>query len=252
MMMIMAVMVAMIVTVIMAVVMRVIVAAAAGIAMRMIMRMVMMPVMLVTMMVVAMAMRMILRHIVGAAFRLERRLKRRHLGAERLEQFLGRRLAQCADAVRQQLHGDVAVAEMPGDTRQRRDIGGARLEQRLRFGDDLDMAAVIERDDIVGAQPALEGECKRLPLHRGDAERAAGALGMIEQHAVGRGQATGIVSGEDIGGARHGGSFGRGQLSRDGRSPSAGVAGLGSAAGAASPSSGATGRPATAAFASLR
>lgn len=206
MMMTVAMMVAMVVRIamIVRVIMRMIVAAAAGAAVRMTMSMVTMGMMLMTVMFVAMVVIVARRHLIGAAFRLERRFQRRHPGAERLEQFLGRRLAQRADAIRQQLHGDMAVAEMPGDTRQRGDVGGPRLEQRFRFGDDLDMAAVVERDDVVMTQPALEREGERLPLHGGDAERAAGALAVIEQHAVGRCQTAGIVSGNDVGRARHG------------------------------------------------
>lgn len=183
------------VAVIVCMIMRMIVAAAAGLIMSMIV-VIIVPVVRMTMMRV---------HLVGAAFRLERRVDHRHLGAERLEQFFGRRRAQRAHAVRQQLHGDVAIAEMPGDARQRRNIGGPRFDQRFRFGDDLDEAAVVERDDVVVPQPVLEVDVNRLALDAGDAERAGGALGMIEQYTIGGGQTTRGMSGDDAGGARHDG-----------------------------------------------
>lgn len=93
---------------------------------------------------------------------------------------------------------------MPGNARQRRDVGGARLKERLRPGDDLDMAAVVERDDVVMTQPALKGEVERLPFHGNNAERTAGALAVVEQHTVGGGKAACVVSGNDGGRARHG------------------------------------------------
>src|SRR3569833_1469738 len=125
--------------------------AAAGMVvmmMRVIMMMVMMRMIVMLMPVMGMIMMRV--DFVGAAFRLERRLDHRYLGAERLQELLSRRRTQRAHAVRHELHRDVAIAEMPGDARQRRHIGGPRFEQRFRFGDDLDKAAVVERDDVVG------------------------------------------------------------------------------------------------------
>lgn len=142
---------------------------------------------------------------------------------------------------------------MPGDARQRRDVGGARLEERLWLGDDLDMAAIVERNDVVMAQPALESEVESLPLHGDDAERTAGALAVVEQHTVGRGKAACVVSGNDGGCARHGRiCFRNGQLSRAGRSPSAGVVEPGSASGAASDAAAEVAGVPAAASASLR
>ena len=182
-----------------------IMAAAAGMVVRMVVRMVMMMVVAVMRVIMIMIMIVIVMrvHVVGAAFRLERRVDRRDLGAERLQQLLGRRRAQRAHAVRQELHGDVAIAEMPGNARQCRDVGSPRLEQRLGLGDYLDKAAVVEGDDIVVPQPILEIDVNRLALDAGDAERAGGALSMIQQHAVGGGQTARGMSGDDAGGARH-------------------------------------------------
>ncbi len=67
--------------------------------------------------------------------------------------FTPRRIALRANAVRQKLHRDVAVAKMPGDPGQRADIGGARLDQGLRGRDHFDQAAIVEHQQIVGAQP---------------------------------------------------------------------------------------------------
>ena len=67
----------------------------------------------------------------------------------------------------------MAVAEMPGEPRQRRKVGGARLDQRLGLGHHLDQRAVVQHQRVVGAQP-----------HRlGEVELDAGSLG-AEQEAL--------------------------------------------------------------------
>jgi hypothetical protein len=52
----------------------------------------------------------------------------------------------------------MAVAEMPGQPRQSSKIGGARLDQWLGLGDNLDDPAILEHKGIVGAQPHGLGE----------------------------------------------------------------------------------------------
>ena len=52
----------------------------------------------------------------------------------------------------------MAVAEMPGEPRERGKIGGARLDQRLGLGHDLDQLAVVEHQRVVGAQPHRLGQ----------------------------------------------------------------------------------------------
>lgn len=142
---------------------------------------------------------------------------------------------------------------MPGDPRQRRYIGGARLDERIRLGDDLDVIAIVEGDDVIGPQASLESDVEGLPLHGGDTKRATSTLGVIEQHAVDRSKTAGVVSCNDVGRTRHGRiGFRDGQLSRAGRLSSAGLVGPGSATGAPPASADAVDGAAAAACASLR
>jgi len=151
-------------------IMRVIVAAAARIAVRMIMSVI---VRMIVRVVVAMIMMVIMRlRIVGAAFGLERRVDRDHLGAERCEQFFDRRIALHPQPLLQDLHRHMPVAEMPGEPRQRRKVGGARLDQRFGLSDDLDQRAVIEHQRVIGAKPYVFGEIE-LDAGAFDAEREA-------------------------------------------------------------------------------
>ena len=109
---------------------------------------------------------------VGAAFRLERRVDRNELRAEALQQRLDRRIALEPQPPLQHLHRHVTVAEMPGQPRQRRKVGGARLDQRLGLGHHLDQAAVVEHQRVVGAKPHRLGEIE-LDAGAFDAEQEA-------------------------------------------------------------------------------
>ena len=90
------------------------------------------------------------------------------------------------DAVGQHLHRHVAVAEMPGKPRERVEIGGARLDQRLRRGDDLDQRAILEHQAIVGIKPRrrVQVDVDRDALDGGDADLAGAALGVVENDGV--------------------------------------------------------------------
>ena len=88
------------------------------------------------------------------------------------QQRLDRRIALEPQPPLQHLHRHMPVAEMPGEPRQRRQIGGARLDQRLGLGHDLDEGAVIEHQRVVGAQPHRLGEIE-LDAGAFDAEQKA-------------------------------------------------------------------------------
>jgi hypothetical protein len=92
------------------------------------------------------------RRRVGAALGLEWRVDISKLGAEAFQQGLDRRIAAQPQPSFQNLHRHMTVAEVPGEPRQRGKVGGPRLDQRFGFGDDLDDAAVVEHQGIVGAQ----------------------------------------------------------------------------------------------------
>ena len=125
------------------------------------------------------------RRLIGAAFRLERRFDGSDLGAEALEQRLDRFIALEAQLAFHDLHRHVAVAEVPGEPRQRREVCGAHLDQRLGLRHYLHQSASFQQQRIVGSQPhhfrkveldagALNAEQKplqRLPLRMRKDER---------------------------------------------------------------------------------
>ena len=107
--------------------------------------MIVLVIVVVTMMVVTVAVvRMImivtvrLGGLVSAAFGLERRVDQRDLGAQALQQRFDRRIAREPQPPLQYLHRHMAVAKMPGETRERGKIRGPNLDQRFGFGNDFD------------------------------------------------------------------------------------------------------------------
>src|SRR6266849_6541730 len=112
--------------------------------------------MAMAMIIVLMPMMMVIAMIVlmrtGAIVGLERR---RHLDALkpmlRHQRFDLRPLLQ-PDAVGQNLHRNMAIAECQDEARDRREILGPHLDHRLDVGYDLCEPAVVEHQEIVGAQ----------------------------------------------------------------------------------------------------
>jgi len=145
----------MIVAMVMGMIVTVIVAAAARIAVLVIVRVMSMIMRMIVMVVVMMIVRL---RVVSSAFGLERRVDRDHLGAERRKQLFNRRIALHPQPLLQDLHRHMPVAEMPGEPRQRRKVGGAGLDQRFGLSDDLDQRAVIEHQRVIGAKPHVFGE----------------------------------------------------------------------------------------------
>ena len=167
---------------------------------------VMVTVSVVVLVIMVMVVRFTGRRRVGSAFRLERRLDRDDLGAKPLQQCLDRRVRPQPQPLFQDLHRHVAVAEVPGKPRQRREIDRPCLNERLGLGHHLDQAAVVEHQRIVGAKPhrlrkvkldagALGAEQKallRLALRKRQDQR----IDDCAAFAIGRR--------ENAGGARHG------------------------------------------------
>src|SRR5271155_2974683 len=81
---------------------------------------------------------------VGAAFRVERRFDRDDLRAQAPRHLLDHRIPANAQALLQEFGRQMTIAEMPGDARQRRRVGGANFRQRLGSGDDFDDAPIVE------------------------------------------------------------------------------------------------------------
>ncbi|HEY1540903.1 MAG TPA: hypothetical protein VGG01_00710 [Xanthobacteraceae bacterium] len=139
------------------------------------------------------------------AIRLERRGERRQLRGGAGEQRLDLSIRAQAQPVGEDLRGHVPVTELPRDASERRRISNACLDQRFRIRHDVDQAAVIEHQRIVG------GERRRL----GEIELDAGAFAGEEETLLGlalvetedeRVSGTGgprLARSQDIGGARH-------------------------------------------------
>jgi hypothetical protein len=125
----------------------------------MIMVMMVMVMVIVAMVVVGMAvMLMTGGGLVGAAFGLERRFDRGNLGAQAFEQRFDCRISLQSQPAFQHLHRHMAVAEMPGEPRQRGQVGGAHLDQRFGLGHHLDQGAIVEQQRIIGAKPHWLGQ----------------------------------------------------------------------------------------------
>ena len=109
---------------------------------------------------------------ISAALRLEGRLDDRHFRTKAFKQCLDRRIALEPQSPLQDLDRHVAVAEVPGEPRQSRKIGGAGLDQRFGLSYDLDQPSGVEHQRIVGAQPHRLREIK-LDAGAFDAEHEA-------------------------------------------------------------------------------
>ena len=143
------------------------------------------------------------RRVVGAALRLERRIDGDHLGTEALQQRLDRRIGLEPEPALQHLHRHMAVAEVPSEPGERRQIGGPRLDQRLGFRHDLDEPAVVEHQRVVCAQPHRLGEVD-FDAGAFDAEQESLlrlTLGMRQNKRVDGGRIPPLGGTKDAGGA---------------------------------------------------
>lgn len=88
---------------------------------------------------------------------------------------------------------------MPREPRERRDIGGARLDQRLGRGDDLDQAAVLEHEKIVGAQPhrAVQRNVHGNAFDARHGPLPGAALRIIEDYGVDDRPVVAMLGGDD-------------------------------------------------------
>jgi len=195
-----------------------------------IMRMAVMVVMVVTVVMIVMRGG----RLVGSALGLERRLDDGDFRAQPRQQRLDRGIAAQPQPPLENLHRDVTVAEMPCETRKRRQIGGTRLDQRLGLRHDFDDAAVIKEKPIVGAQTKRLRDLDRRPVDA--SQRSARRLALLQGEDQGIDHRAGMwfAGLKDFRGTH-------GQLSRPGRSSSpddpgnAGGDALSSAAGSAGP-----------------
>lgn len=122
-------------------------------AMIMMMTMVVVMIMIVVMMIMAVLMLVVVSdgNRIGAAFGLEWRFDRDELCAQPFQQRFDGRIALESQSPVEHLDWHVAVAEMPGQASERAEVGGTRLNQRLRLGHHLDHGAVVEQQRVIGA-----------------------------------------------------------------------------------------------------
>ena len=99
----------------------------------------------------------------------------------------------------------MAIAQVPGKPRQRRKIGRANLDQRLRLGDHLDHAATVEQQRVIGAQSHRVRKIE-LDTSAFDAEQEAllrPALGMRKNERVDHGDILPFGNTKNASGAGH-------------------------------------------------
>ena len=117
---------------------------------------------------------------IDAAFRIEWRLDGERAPAERLGHRLDHRIAANAQPLADDLHRQLPMTEMPGDSRHMRQIVAANLGQRLGRRHHFDQPAVVQHQSIAAAQRQLlfEIEQKRQPA--GAVQRGVPAAPCIE------------------------------------------------------------------------
>ena len=151
---------------------------AAGVAVIVVtMIVVVMMVVVVMRVIMAVARRAALGLGIGAAFGIERRLKRDHAGAQTLDHCLDHRIAADAQRLWHYLGRQMAVAEVPGDAGQGQRVGGSDFRQRFGLGDHLNHAAVLEPQPVAAAQHCrfdeVEQEFEPADAGHGDAPAIA-------------------------------------------------------------------------------
>jgi hypothetical protein len=124
---------------------------------------------------------------VSAALGIERRFEPDDPGPKSFGHRLDDLIAADAQRLRQDFYRQMAVAEMPGDPRQAEPVGGPDLRQRLRRGDDLDNAPVLEAQSVAAAQHRgfREIEQEGETADAGHGQPPAIAVVKIEHHCVG-------------------------------------------------------------------
>ena len=142
---------------------------------------------------------------IDAAFRIERRLDGERAPAERLGHRLDHRIAANAQPLADDLHRQLPMTEMPGDSRHMRQIVAANLGQRLGCRHHFDQPAVIQHQSIAAAQRQLllKIEQKRQPAGAGQRGVPAAPCIKIEHDRVGRRLCPMMLS-NNFAGADHG------------------------------------------------
>ena len=142
---------------------------------------------------------------IDAAFRIERRLDGERAPAECLGHRLDHRIAANAQPLADDLHRQLPMTEMPGDSRHMGQIIAANLGQRLGRRHHFDQPAVVQHQGIAAAQRQLllKVEQKRQAAGAGQRRVPAAPCIKIEHDGVGRRLCPMMLS-ENSAGADHG------------------------------------------------
>jgi hypothetical protein len=166
--------------------------------------MVLMTMIMVVTMIIVVTMGMIM-PMRAAVIGLERRHYRGRLEASFFEHQRSRGVREHAQAIGEDLDGNVAIAQRQQQARRPGEILLANLQHRLGIGDHLDEMAVVEHQAIIGAQQRWHREIE-LDAGALAAEHEAmllGAVGEFEQQRVDDFSGAGVAGADGFLGARH-------------------------------------------------
>jgi hypothetical protein len=90
--------------------------------------------------------------LVGTVFRIERRLDRRHSRAEPAQHLFDHMVTADAQAIADDLHVDMAVADMPSEPCQLMCVGRRDFDQGLGPADNPHNGAVVEHEAVAIVQ----------------------------------------------------------------------------------------------------
>ena len=171
-----------------------------------IMVVVIMVVVIVAMMTMLLAMLVAMRlMMVGPTLRLERAFDLDHLGAKPSEHVGDDVIVADAQPFRPDLGFEMPVAKMPGQPHLVQPIAALDLEQRLRFGDDLDQPPIFEHISIAMGERRCLGEIDQhfKAAHRGDHTSTSAAILKGQHDAVGDGFEFDLGGGHERMGVEH-------------------------------------------------
>jgi hypothetical protein len=159
-------------------------------------------VVIVAMMTLLLAMRLMM---VGPTLRLERAFDLDHLGAKPCEHVGDDVILADAQPFRPDLGFEMPVAKMPGQPHLVQPISALDLEQRLRFGDDLDQPPIFKHIRIAMGERRCFGEIDQhfKAAHRGDHTPTSAAILKGQHDAVGDGFEFDLGGGHERMGVEH-------------------------------------------------
>jgi hypothetical protein len=164
--------------------------------------------MMVVVIMAVMVMFMGMRGLLGmhAALRLKFRFGIQNMGAECGHEFLDAAIARNTKAIGKHLCRDVAIAEIPGDTRQLPGIPGGNFRDRLARRDDPHDPAIFQLQAVAVPQHSGLNRIEQENRVVGCAHRDAPAVTpvMRQLNRIGFARAIPMAGWKNFGGADHG------------------------------------------------